>query len=209
MTAIYFFASVTAALLSSKLIDFLYSLPNAPLSFPDKIFGKHIKRKIFMTAILFAALITCAKLPTLQAAYLLTATFFLLLITVTDFEQYIIFDKILMPFALTGGIFVVILELPIMEHLISAIIGGGTFFAIMILSKGGIGGGDVKLVAVLGLWLGKNLSVVALIAAILGGVAAGILLATGLKGRKDFFAYGPYLCIATAAYLYFFETGVA
>lgn len=202
MTAIYFLASIVAALVTSIIIDKLYNLPNAPLSFPEKIHGNHTLRKIFLTTIFFAAIIFCAEKSQLQATYLLTATFFLALIIVTDFEQYIIFDKILLPFALAGIFFVMILNLSLIEHFAASIIGGGIFFALMILTKGGIGGGDVKLVAVLGIWLGASLSIVVLIAAILGGMAALIMLATGFKSRKDFFAYGPYFCIATAAQMF-------
>ncbi len=204
MTAIYFFASVITALVSSKIIDRLYGLPNAPLSFPEKVHIKPTYRKIFMTILFFTAMIFCAEKSQLQAAYLMTATFFLALIVVTDFEQYIIFDRILLPFALAGGFFVIILKFSLIEHLAAALIGGGIFFALMTLTKGGIGGGDVKLVAVLGIWLGESLSIVVLIAAILGGVSALILLATGFKSRKDFFAYGPYFCLATGAYLFTF-----
>ena len=202
MTAIYFFAAVVTALVSSKIIDKLYGLPTAPLSFPEKIHGNHVYRKIFLTAIFFASMIFCAEKSQLQAAYLLTVTFFLAMIIVTDFEQYIIFDKILVPFALAGGFFVIILSLSPIEHLAAALIGGGIFFALLMLTDGGIGGGDVKLVAVLGIWLGESLSIVILIAAILGGVSALILLATGFKSRKDFFAYGPYFCIAAAVYIF-------
>ena len=198
---IYFFASTVAALLSSKIIDKLYGSPNAPLSFPEKIHGNHILRKIFLTSIFFASSIICASMPITQTAYLLTSIYFLAMITVTDFEQYIIFDKILLPFALAGGIFTVMFENSPIEHLLASIIGGGIFFALMMLTQGGIGGGDVKLVAALGLWLGESLSVVVLTAAILGGLSALILLATGFKSRTDFFAYGPYFCIATAAYI--------
>ena len=202
MTALYIFAAVIVSLASSKLIDKLYSLPNAPLSFPEKIHGSKHLRKIFMATAMFAAMELCANMTALQAVYTLTATFFMVLITVTDFEQQIIFDKILMPFAIIGAAFTIFLELSIIEHLLAAIIGGGIFFALMMLTEGGIGGGDVKLIAVLGLQLGENLSFVVLSASIIGGIAALILLATGLKKRADFFAYGPYFCIATEIYLF-------
>ena len=202
MTAFYLFSSIAAALAGSYWINFLYGQPNAPLSFPDKIHGKKVFRKIFIASALFAAMTFCSKLPILQAAYLVTAIFFLSLIIVTDFEQYIIFDKILLPFTIIGALFTIILELPIFTHLISALIGGVIFFALMTITKGGIGGGDVKLVAAIGLWIGEGLSFVVLTAAILGGLAAIILLVTGFKKRTDFFAYGPYFCIATAAYLF-------
>lgn len=199
MYAIYFFIAVAAAFAGSKWIDILYSLPTAPLSFPDKLQGKKIGRKIFLTVIYWIALIYCAKMPSLDFIYQMTAIFFLTLITVTDFEQYIIFDIILFFFALSGLLIMVTFNLPLKERLIAAIFGGIAFFILMLLTKNGIGGGDVKLVAVLGLWLGiEGLINAVLTASILGGICAVGMILSGAKGRKDYFAYGPYFCIAAA-----------
>lgn len=90
------------------------------------------------------------------------------------------------------------LNLPIVDRMIATIFGGGIFFLLSILSRGGIGGGDIKLVAVLGLWLGtEKLLNVVLVSCILAGICAGILILTKKKDRKDFFAYGPYFALTT------------
>ena len=204
MLAIYFLSAITAALAGSFWIDCLYKMPNAPLTFPEKIHGKNYFRKIFIATFFFAAIILNAELPKFLAAYNITAIFFLLLITATDFEQYIIFDKMLLPFAIASLPFIIILELPLLNHLSAAIFGGGIFFILMLISKNGIGGGDVKLVAVLGLWLGsEGLIFVVWLGTILAGVFALFFLLTKIKKRKDFFAYGPYLCTSAAYYLIF------
>ena len=89
------------------------------------------------------------------------------------------------------------LNLPIFDRIIAAIFGGGIFFLLTILTHGGIGGGDIKLVAVLGLWLGtEKLLNVVLISCIVAGICAGILILTKQKDRKDFFAYGPYFALS-------------
>lgn len=70
--------------------------------------------------------------------------------------------------------------------------------AISFLTSEGLGGGDIKLVAVLGLWMGsEKLLTVVIISCILGGIAAIILILTKKKSRKDFFAYGPYFSLTT------------
>ena len=75
-----------------------------------------------------------------------------------------------------------------------------------LLIKGAFGGGDIKLMAACGLLLGWKLSYLALFFAILGGGIYGIwLLATHRKGRKEQFAFGPFLCLGMAASLFWGE----
>ena len=195
--------AVAAALVGSYWIDYLYRRPNAPLSFPDSLNGTHTFRKIFLTVIFFFSSIYCAKMPPLDFIFHVTAAFFLAVIVVTDCEQYIIFDMVLLPFALLGILFTLLSETSFLERLSAAFCGGAFFFALLILTKNGIGGGDVKLVASLGFWLGaEGLLSTVLTASILGGVCALFMILTGFKKRKDFFAYGPYFCIAAAWQLF-------
>lgn len=73
---------------------------------------------------------------------------------------------------------------------------GGLMLLIFILSRGGMGAGDVKLCFVLGLWLGLKASIVCLMLSfILGGAIGVLLLATGIKKRKDPIPFGPFLCL--------------
>ena len=130
------------------------------------------------------------------------AVFFLALITATDFEQYVIFDRMLVPFALIGILAAVYLGLPLGERFLAAAVGGGIFLAIAFVSRGGIGGGDIKLVATLGLWLGaENLLNVVIYACIGGGIAAVALILAGKKSRDSYFAYGPYFALAAMYFL--------
>jgi prepilin signal peptidase PulO-like enzyme (type II secretory pathway) len=71
---------------------------------------------------------------------------------------------------------------------------GGFFFLLALLTRGAMGLGDVKLAAATGALVGWPAMVAALLLGILaGGVAALLLLLTRRAGRKDYFAYGPYL----------------
>lgn len=64
----------------------------------------------------------------------------------------------------------------------------------------GFGGGDVKLMAASGFLLGWKGNLAAfLIGIITGGVYCIFMLARRKKGRKDYFAFGPFLCIGIAA----------
>ena len=65
---------------------------------------------------------------------------------------------------------------------------------VYLVSRGGMGAGDVKLSALMGVFLGWKLVLAALFLAFLSGAVTGILLlAAGLKGRKDPIPFGPFL----------------
>ena len=75
------------------------------------------------------------------------------------------------------------------------------FLLLAIVTHGGIGGGDIKLIAVLGLWLGTDMLLTIVISGVvLAGIAAIIMLVTKKKGRQDYFAYGPYFTLSALAF---------
>ncbi len=187
---------LTAA--GSRWIDFLYQIPNAPLTFPEEIASRSKFRKPLMFLLMSMCLISFSSTPLPQFFYLTAIIFFLTLITFTDFEQYVIFNKMLLPFAVLGILAAIHLNLPITDRILAAIIGGGIFLVIALISGGGIGGGDIKLVFVLGIWLGSEILVnVVLAASIFGGVIAMLLILTKKMNRQSYFAYGPYFTLTT------------
>ena len=129
--------------------------------------------------------------------YTVIAIIFLSFITVTDFEQYVIFDAMLLPFAITGLCYTLHTHLPCGEH-VAAALGGGLLFLLMaVITKGAIGGGDIKLVATMGLWFGyRSLLTVITYGLLAGGVAALLMLLAKQKKRNSYFAYGPYFALS-------------
>lgn len=76
----------------------------------------------------------------------------------------------------------------------------GLLWAAAALSKGGMGGGDIKLAAVIGAFLGiQGSGITLLLASLAGSVKAGHLLVKGRCGRKTSLPFGPYL--AASAWL--------
>ncbi len=68
-----------------------------------------------------------------------------------------------------------------------------------LLVPGAFGGGDIKLMAVLGFFLGWKMCLTAFALAVLAGGLYGIvLLLSKKKGGKEHFAFGPFLCAGTA-----------
>ena len=192
--------SLACTFFGSMWIDYLYSkaLQRDSLSFPEQI--QHRAR--FRKATLFLAMLVffskawnMTAMPALP--YVIIAISFLMLMTVTDFEQQVILDEMIFGFALLGLCYMMHLQLSFTDHLLASI-GGGLFFLFLaFVSKGALGGGDIKLIAALGLWLGwKSLLSVILYGAIAGGIAALVLLLTKKIKRKQFLAYGPYFALS-------------
>lgn len=124
------------------------------------------------------------------------AAVFLLQFTISDLLWQLIFDKQLALFALLGLLRVLMLDGPVLDHCLAAVLGGGVFWLLAVLTRGGIGGGDVKLMAALGLWLGTGLLYqTGVWGIILGGIGALLLLVTKKRQRKDVFPYGPFFAL--------------
>jgi leader peptidase (prepilin peptidase)/N-methyltransferase len=101
------------------------------------------------------------------------------------------------------GMIVALLAAAFMPHgdLREALAGGGIaagfMFAALLISRGAMGLGDVKLAIFVGLALGYPLVNASLmLMAFSGGFAAIILLATGLRGRRDPIPYAPFISAA-------------
>ena len=128
---------------------------------------------------------------------------FLLAMFCSDLEQQIIFDKQLALFSVFGLLHSLLFSLPWAQHILAALAGGLAFLLLAVLTRGGIGGGDIKLIAALGLWLGGE----ALKLTSLGGIIIGGLWALGAilvkkKKRRDFIPYAPsFILAAFAAYI--------
>ena len=190
--------AIVLGAIGSCWIDRLYARPNAPLSFPEDVVNRSRFRKPILIFFLFGCILHFSTAPMPLSVYLIVASFFLLMVTFTDFEQYVIFDLMLLPFAVVGFIAMIHLDWSIYDHLIAAVFGGGAFLLLAITTHGAIGGGDIKLIAVLGIWLGSKILLnVVVIGCILAGVSGLMMLVMKQKNRKSFFAYGPYFALTT------------
>ena len=90
-----------------------------------------------------------------------------------------------------------------LETALGILVGGGLFFVIILASRGGMGGGDMKLGAMMGAFLGWKLVLLAILLGVFAGGAVAIgLLATGTKGRKDPVPFGPFLALGTVVSLF-------
>ena len=122
-------------------------------------------------------------------------TAFLLLLSAIDFKWSLLPDALLLPMGIIGLAFDVSgwLVPPLAASAAAALAFAG-MLAVRIFSGGGLGGGDVKLSGVLGLWLGYDgVSFALLVAFISGGVIAVLWLLSGRGSRHDQLPFGPFL----------------
>lgn len=125
----------------------------------------------------------------------------LVLIFVYDLKYYLILDKVSLP--LLGFAFITEIALhPTLEHVTAlawgALLGGGFFLLQFIISRGRwIGGGDIRLGALLGVMLGwPQVAVAVFIAYILGALVGIGLLLSGKKQMGSQIPFGTFLTFA-------------
>ncbi|HWC49880.1 MAG TPA: prepilin peptidase [Solirubrobacterales bacterium] len=144
-------------------------------------------------------LVTTAVLwedPTELALGLVFATM-LLAITLTDLDRRVIPNKVLLVAAAAGVMITAIGDpssLP--ERAIAAAAAGGGLFLVALAYPRGMGLGDVKLAAVMGLFLGRNVAPAILIALLAGSLVGLALIAReGAAARKRAIPFGPFLAL--------------
>jgi len=149
--------------------------------------------------------------PTADFAVAVVLLAALIAITGIDLQHQLIPDAITLPGILVG----LLLNLATgriswVESVIGILVGGGLFLVIILASRGGMGGGDMKLGAMLGAFLGwKALLFALFVAIVLGGAVGAVLLGTGRRGRKDPIPFGPFLAAGGAMALFWGERAFA
>lgn len=124
---------------------------------------------------------------------------------VSDLKYMVIPDKVLLFFS---GLFLVerlfIPLTPWWDSLIGAAAGFGLLLLIAIVSKGGMGGGDIKLFAVIGFVVGVKVMILSfMLATFFGAVFGLVALAFKWIERGKPIPFGPFIALGTIlAYLY-------
>jgi leader peptidase (prepilin peptidase)/N-methyltransferase len=128
----------------------------------------------------------------------------LVAITVIDLRHQIIPDVITLPGIGVGLVASVAADrVSWLQSAVGILVGGGLFVLVIVLSRGGMGGGDLKLGAMLGAFLGWQALLVGLfVAVMLGGLSAVALLASRRLARKDAIPFGPFLALGGAVALF-------
>ncbi|MEH7442339.1 prepilin peptidase [Bacillus sp. JJ1122] len=139
----------------------------------------------------------------------LTLVSLFIIITVSDVAYMLIPDKVLLVFA---GIFAVERFFSPLSPWWDSIAGAaaGFFLLLMIalISKGGMGGGDVKLFALIGFVVGSKTMLLSFFFATFYGAFFGIIaMLLGFVKKKQAIPFGPFIAIGTLT-AYFFGSKI-
>lgn len=133
----------------------------------------------------------------------------LIVITFIDLDLQIIPDVITLPgIPIFFILAVFFMDISVWESLLGILIGGGCLFAIafgyeVITKREGMGGGDIKLLAMLGAFLGwKSLFFILFVSSLLGAVIGITLMVIKGENMKYAVPFGPFLSVAAVAYLF-------
>src|SRR5450755_370842 len=150
-----------------------------------------------LTGALFAAVVIArGSSPSVWLDLIFVAA--LVAITRIDLEPRIIPNRILAPLAVAAVVLTTIFEphqLP--ERLIAAAAAGGVLFLIVLAYPKGMGMGDAKLLAVMGLVLGRSVAPALLVALITGTLVGVVVMAKrgAAQGRRTTIPFGPFLAL--------------
>ncbi|MGD9503369.1 MAG: A24 family peptidase [Syntrophobacteraceae bacterium] len=133
----------------------------------------------------------------------------LIIITFIDLDTYTIPDV----FSLTGiglgflGSFLTA-RLSWTDSLLGVLLGGGLFWAIAagyawVRRREGLGGGDIKLLAMIGAFVGWSGVVFTILAASISGLAVGlVVMARSRQGLTAMIPFGPFLALGAISYIF-------
>ncbi len=137
----------------------------------------------------------------------------LIVITFIDLEFQIIPDRITLagiPIGLIAGSF--FLPDPFMRagllgykaSLAGMVSGGGFFYLVAALSRGGMGGGDIKMMAMVGALMGwKAVLLTTFLGSLVGSAVGVFLMVFKGRGRKTKIPFGPFLALGALITLFF------
>lgn len=129
----------------------------------------------------------------------------LVIVTLTDLERRVIPNKVLLAGAVVGVAIAAVADpTSLGPRAIAAAAAGGLLFLLALAYPRGMGMGDVKLAAVMGLYLGRAVAPALLIGFAAGAIVGLVLIARrGAAARKQAVPFGPFLALGGIAALWY------
>jgi leader peptidase (prepilin peptidase)/N-methyltransferase len=142
-------------------------------------------------------------------------TYVLLVLSFIDLDLRILPDKVTLPGIVIGLIVAPLAGLlGFWSALIGVLVGGGALYLIgllgeLVLKKESMGGGDVKLAAMLGAFMGWKMVVLALFVAFFVGAVVGIVvIARKPKDWDSALPFGPFIAMGAVAAILWGESAL-
>ena len=139
----------------------------------------------------------------------------LIVITFIDLDYQIIPDVITLPgipiFFLAA---LIVMGLRFQDAFLGFLLGGGCLYVIafvyeLVTKREGMGGGDIKLLAMMGAFLGwQSLLFILLVSSLLGAVVGIAVMMIKGQDMKYAVPFGPFLSLAAVAYIFFGDTAM-
>ena len=157
-----------------------------------------------LTGVLFLFTAWMVGFELVLIKYLFMASLFVV-ISFVDLEHYLIPNKIIIfGFVIGLGLNIAIKDLSLVASLLGSLAGGGFLLLLAVISKGGMGGGDIKLAALIGFFLGWQKVLLSLFfAALIATVISIVLIASGKKNRKEPIPFGPFIALGTLIIMFY------
>ena len=164
----------------------------------DKPIARRLPIVEAATAVLFAAVVIARGDDTANVVLGLVLVAFLVPLTLIDLDTRLLPNRITLPAGAAAILLGSLLD-PSGEvgRLLSGVAAGGFFLLAALAYPQGMGIGDVKLAAVLGLFLGRDVAAALLVALVAGVlVGAAIIARSGVaEGRRTAVPFGPFLAL--------------
>jgi len=155
----------------------------------------------------------------LELGYGLFFITILIVLSAIDYDIKIIPNKVLIPAMIISALLLVLYPLniktiPLIENLSSGwaiggfFVGGGLLYLIAIMArlffkKDAMGGGDIKLAAFIGLYLGGYVLLALFISFALGAIVGIVMISRDKKSAKEMIPFGPFMAAGSILTIFF------
>jgi len=134
----------------------------------------------------------------------------MVVVTFIDLEHQIIPDVISLPGIVAGFIFSFFIpQIGWLNSLIGIVVGGGSLWLVasgyeLLTKKEGMGGGDIKLLAMMGAFFGwKAIPFIIFVSSLVGSVIGVTVMLIRKKDAKLAIPFGPFLALGAVLYIFF------
>ena len=167
-----------------------------------------------VTGVVWLAIVWLTPLGWVLASRLVLGTLLIVLFMI-DLEHQLLPNKITLPGIVIGFLFSLVTPLGPVESLIGILVGGGVLYGIaaayyVLRKEEGMGMGDVKMLAMIGAFLGWRAVLLTLVLASFAGAVIGVAMMAWQRGNLRYaLPFGTFLSLGTMVAMLFGEQLIA